>query len=123
MRISKMPINYTTPSSLLDRLDSAIEQNLDNETFTIADLQPILLLSNSQIYRKIKQQTGCSPSVYIRRKRLTYAYELILHSDLSLSEISYKVGFNGLSYFSRSFSKKYGYPPSKLRYQETTFNN
>ncbi len=115
MRILNVPTNLSIPVNFLARLDAVIEQNLDNEAFCMADLQRNLLMSGSQIYRKIKQQEGCSPSVYIRRKRLQYAHALILNSDLSLSEISYMVGFNGLSYFSRCFSKFYGAPPSSLR--------
>ena len=107
---------YSNYPSFLDRVDTVIIQNIDNESFSVADLSHHLLMSDSQIYRKVKKQTGCSPSVYIRRKRLGRAYDLILQSDLSLSEISYRVGFNGLSYFSRCFSKFYGAPPSSLRY-------
>jgi len=115
MSINKMPNVYEKQPSFLDRIDAVIAQNMNNEAFCIADLRQYLFMSESQIYRKVKKQTGCSPSVYIRRKRLHQAYDLILQSDLSLSEISFHVGFNGLSYFSRCFSKKYGYPPSKLR--------
>ena len=107
---------YSNYPNFLDRMDTVITQNIDNENFCVADLRHHLLMSDSQIYRKVKKQAGCSPSVYIRRKRLGCAYDLILQSDLSLSEISYQVGFNGLSYFSRCFSKFYGVTPSSLRY-------
>jgi len=115
MRILNEQENFPTSLNFLERVDVIIDQNLDNVSFCMADLQGGLLMSSSQIYRKIKQQTECSPSVYIRRIRLKYAHALILNSDLSLSEISYRVGFNGLSYFSRCFSNFYGSPPSSLR--------
>lgn len=115
MRIFNVPTTFSTAHNFMERVDLVIEQNLDNETFCMADLQQNLLMSSSQIYRKIKQLGGCSPSVYVRRKRLQYAHALIIQSDLSLSEISYRVGFNGLSYFSRCFSRYYGAPPSSLR--------
>ena len=112
-------MNPETPFALrqdfIGRVENIIVKNLDNEQFCIADLPANLLLSSSQIYRKIKKETGYSPSVYIRTIRLAYARELILRSDLSLSEISYQVGFNGLSYFSRCFSKQYGVAPSHYR--------
>lgn len=116
MSFNNAVTTYSHYSNFLDRIDIVITQNIDNENFCVADLRQYLLMSDSQIYRKVKKQTGCSPSVYIRRKRLGRAYDLILQSDLSLSEISYRVGFNGLSYFSRCFSKFYGAPPSSLRY-------
>lgn len=112
-------LNTTTALSFqqnfLERVNAVITKNLSNEAFTVSDLPVALSLSNAQIYRKIKQETGCSPSVYIRNMRLRYAQELVLHSDLSLSEITYLVGFSTLSYFSRCFSNFYGICPSKLR--------
>ena len=104
-RIKEGPIYLNTHLNFMEKLDQLIITNLSNEAFCIADLERHLLLSSSQIYRKIKEQTGHSPSVYIRNQRLKYAEELMLQSDLSLSEIAYRVGFNGLSYFSRCFSK------------------
>lgn len=97
------------------RVEAVVLENLDNERFCVADLESNLLMSSSQIYRKIKKKTGLSPSVFIRNIRLHYARELILQSDLSLSEIAFKVGFNGLSYFSRCFMDYYQYRPSSLR--------
>ena len=115
MRILNEPNIFPTSVNFLHRVDCLIEQNMDNEIFCVADLQKHLFMSSSQIYRKVKKASGYSPSVYIRRKRLQYAYTLVLQSELSLSEISDRVGFNGLSYFSRCFSNLFGTAPSRLR--------
>jgi len=115
LRINEGPIYLNTPLNFMEKVDRLVANNLSNEAFSIADLERHLLLSSSQIYRKIKEQTGYSPSVYIRNIRLQYARDIMLRSDLSLSEIAYKVGFNGLSYFSRCFSNYYGMAPSKFR--------
>ena len=102
-------------NNFFDRLEEVVLANLDNEDFSIDDLANLLYLSNSQVFRKIKKKTGLSPSNYIQKKRLEEAAILIKKSDLSISEIAYRVGFNTISYFSRSFSAYYGYPPSQLR--------
>jgi len=114
MGLLNVPTTFLTDINFMSRVDVLIEQNLDNEAFCIADFEQSLFMSSSQIYRKIKHASGLSPSVYVRRKRLQYAHALVLQSDLSLSEISHRVGFNGLSYFSRCFSNLYGTAPSRL---------
>ena len=72
-------------------------------------------LSNSQIYRKIKKQTGLSPTQYIQEIRLKEAHKLILNTDYLISDIAYKVGFANASYFSRIFTAHFNYTPSSLR--------
>ncbi len=114
--ISKEPTPFVPLHHFINKVDQVILQNMDKQTFCMADLQKELFMSSSQIYRKIKQETGHSPSVYIRNMRLNYAYQLVRQSDLSFSEIAFRVGFNSLAYFSRCFAKYYGTPPSSFRY-------
>lgn len=99
----------------LDKLDSIIEANMRDESFCVENLSSFLFLSNSQVYRKIKQKTGLSPSNYIQQKRLEQAVILIQETDLPICQIAYQLGFNTASYFSRCFSEVFGYPPSELR--------
>lgn len=103
------------PPKFIDSVTDLIKSNLQNEGFGVQDLSEAFALSNSQIYRKIKQQTGYAPTQFIQKIRLEAAYQLIIHSDLLLSDIAYRVGFSTLSYFSRCFSAHYQYPPSSLR--------
>lgn len=103
------------PPRFMDQVKSIILDNLNDDTFSIQELSEQLLLSQSQVYRKIKTQTGLTPSLYIRTIRLDKAHELIIDSDELLSTIAYQVGFTSLAYFSRCFSKAYGYSPSSLR--------
>ena len=99
----------------IDRLDKVIEDNMADGSFCVDDLRGFLHLCNSQIYRKVKEKTGLSPSNYILKKRLEKAVLLIQETDLSISQIAYQLGFNTVSYFSRCFSVFFGYPPSELR--------
>ena len=107
------------PPTFLEQVDTLIQQNITNEDLSTDQLAELLCISSSQVYRKIKHQTGYSPSSYIRNKRLENSKYLIQQSDLSLSEIAYSLGFSCLSYFSRCFSEYYGFPPSNLRTEVT----
>ena len=100
--------------TFLQKVDQIISNNLKNPKLP-AMLSKELNRSPSQIYRKIRQQTGVSPSVYIRQKRLAQAHEWIKETEETLTLIAQAVGFQHLSYFSRCFRQEYGYTPSSLR--------
>jgi AraC-like DNA-binding protein len=47
--------------------------------------------------------------------RLSYAKNLLLSGDATLTEIALKAGFCSLSHFSRTFSAEYGMFPTEYR--------
>jgi two-component system response regulator YesN len=49
----------------------------------------------------------------VRDKRLTYAKQLLRQKDLPLKAVAYEAGFTDPNYFSRTFKKIEGVPPSK----------
>ncbi len=108
-------MHFTVPPKFMDQVDGLIENNLSNEHFNVDSLSQSLSISSSQVYRKIKAATGCSTSVYIRNYRLQQAKRILEGSDMRISEVYVLVGFNCLSYFSRSFADFFGYAPSQLR--------
>ncbi|HAL71912.1 MAG TPA: AraC family transcriptional regulator [Verrucomicrobiales bacterium] len=63
----------------------------------------------------IHQETGHSAGELIRHRRLLDAKRLLLHSDLSISEIGYQTGFQDPSYFSRFFRRYAGDTPAEFR--------
>lgn len=103
-----------TPPTFITQVETLIRRQPDN-TELLGLLSAHFQLSSSQIYRKIKRSTGMSPSIYILRKRLEIAKELIENSDIPLTEIARRVGFRQLPYFSRCFSAYYGETASSLR--------
>lgn len=84
---------------------------LDFELSELAD-QCNLSIEMFRIYFvKLK---GIPPMKYKNMLRLEKAYELLLSKEYSVKEVSNIVGYNDISYFSRMFKKKYGYPPIEL---------
>ena len=92
-----------------------IEANFDNDAFGCPELCNALQMSRSQVHRKIKTALNISTSDFIKQIRLEKAKELLTSTDQSISNIAYKVGYSDANYFSRSFSKIYGVPPSQFR--------
>jgi AraC-like DNA-binding protein len=92
-----------------------IEKNYSNDSFGCPELCEALGMSRSHIHRKLVAELNLSISDYIKQIRLEKAKELLLHTDVPIYEIAYQVGYSDANYFSRSFSKIYGYPPSQCR--------
>lgn len=66
----------------------------------------------NRIFQKIIQQT---PFEYLLNYRLNAAKELLSHSDLSITEISYRCGFTDSAYMGKQFRKANGMTPKEYR--------
>ncbi|MEO2129613.1 MAG: helix-turn-helix transcriptional regulator, partial [Christiangramia sp.] len=66
------------------------------------------------LYRKIKALTGLTANELIRKIRLERAKELLEQAgQVSVSEVSYNVGFSSPSYFSKCFKEYFGMLPKE----------
>lgn len=95
-------------------LSNIVEQNLDNERFTIEYLAKAVTMSRSQLYRKIKALVNQSPSEFIRNIRLKAAKQLLEQRKGNITEVTFMVGFSSPNYFSTKFKEKYGVKPSEV---------
>jgi signal transduction histidine kinase/ligand-binding sensor domain-containing protein/DNA-binding response OmpR family regulator len=102
-------------SKFIQKVITAVEEDLLNEEFGIESLTDICFMSQSTLYRKIKSLTGLSLTGFIRSIRLKKAAELILTENIKMSEVSLSVGFNDYKYFRVSFVKQFGCLPSKYK--------
>lgn len=71
--------------------------------------------SLSTFKREFKKYFNDTPANYIRNKRMKKAAELLAYSSHTISEISYQVGYEDSSYFSRLFHEKFKVLPSDYR--------
>ena len=86
-------------------INQIIEENLEDENFSVEELAQKAGLSRSMLHRKLVKLTGKSASDYIMEIRLNRAKEFLENDVATVSEIAYKVGFNNLSYFSKAFRR------------------
>jgi len=101
--------------AFLKKIREHLEQHLADADFDGPRLARAMLLSEVQLYRKIKALTGKSTAIYIRSIRLHKGLELLRSTSLTVSEIAYDVGFDDPNYFSRTFSQEFGVAPSEVR--------
>jgi signal transduction histidine kinase/ligand-binding sensor domain-containing protein/AraC-like DNA-binding protein len=101
----------------VERMDFFIDKHLDDPTFNIDALATLMNMGRTKFYGKTKELTGLSPNAYIMNKRLTRAADLLAEGELTVSEVSYKAGFNTPQYFSKCFREKYGVSPREYNRQ------
>jgi signal transduction histidine kinase/ligand-binding sensor domain-containing protein/DNA-binding response OmpR family regulator len=106
-----------TLSSIEDRFIKTalelVELNISNASYTVEDMSRDIGMSHTQLYRKIKALTGQTINDFIRAIRLKRAAQLLEQHQLTVSEITYKVGFTDLQHFRECFKKMYGHTPSQ----------
>lgn len=101
--------------AFVERLNDIIAENMGNSDFRIEDYAHELNVGRTTLFAKIKAVLGYTPHEYVRLLRMKKAAELLLSTDLNVSEICYKVGINDPFYFSRLFKQVYGKAPSQYR--------
>lgn len=119
--------NYFTPSESFESIDiqekndfiqqaiAIVHAHIDDSQFSIAQLMQELNLGRNKLQQEIKEYTGLTPVEFIRSTRLIEAKNRLETSNFSISEIAYNVGFNNLSYFTRSFKAEFGMLPTEIK--------
>ena len=97
----------------LDKLVHVIENNIDNESFTVEHLQNNIGMSRMQLHRKLKALTNQSASDFIRSIRLKRAAQILKQPGTQVAEAAYLSGFNHMSYFAKCFKEQFGVLPSE----------
>lgn len=111
-------IKYKRELIFMSRINSIIDEKIDNEDFGIKDICNALNFSRSQLYRKFSALTDVSVGKYIRSYRLHKAKRIIETNGKNVSEAAWETGFKNLSHFSKSFTEEFGFPPSELLHSE-----
>ena len=95
----------------LTRMNEIIEENFSNPDLSVDFLADRLYISRSGLFAKIKTLANVTPNELIQVVRLKKAASLLGENKYRINEISYMVGFNNPSYFSKCFLKQFGIKP------------
>ena len=101
-------------NDFLGSITQIIQENIANDHFGVSELAAAISMSRSNLLRKIKKLTGLSVSQFIRQVRLEEAMQMLKQENVTVSEVSYAVGFGSTSYFIKCFGDHFGYPPGEV---------
>lgn len=86
-----------------------------NKAFSVEDICKSMGISRVQLYRKVKALLNMNVNDYILNTRLVKAKYLLQHEELTVGEVSYKVGFSSPAYFSTVFKSRFGLTPKAFK--------
>lgn len=95
----------------LNRIYEIIDENLDDNNFSVDELASELSMSRTSLHRKVKMMFNIPTGEIIKIYRLKKAAEF-LKQDYSVSEVAYMTGFNTPSYFTKCFKEYFGKTPN-----------
>lgn len=98
----------------LSQVIALMKKSLHDENFELAHIWQEMGLSRTNFYRKF-ESIGEQPLSLLYHLRLEKAAELLVTTELSVSEIAFYVGFKNTSHFSRKFSEKFKVTPTEYR--------
>ncbi|RRB15618.1 helix-turn-helix transcriptional regulator [Larkinella knui] len=100
--------------ALLKRFRAAIDQHF-HRLHHVADYAELLHLTPNHLTDRIKQQSGKTAIQHIHERLMLEAKRQLFHTDRSVSEIAWQLGFEDASYFHRFFKRLEGKTPSFFR--------
>jgi AraC-like DNA-binding protein len=110
--IATLEQNKPHEAAFIQKINTLIKVNLENENFDSNALCKAMSMSRTQLFRRLKSLIRQAPAIYIKTIRLQRAKELLETTDATVSEIAFKTGFQTLSHFTKIFKKQYGILPS-----------
>jgi AraC-like DNA-binding protein len=99
------------------RIEKAFEYMQENYTkgITLAEVAKLVNMTEGSFSRFIKKRTGKTFIDSLNEIRLGHATRLLIDTTHTIAEVSFRCGFNNLSYFNRLFKKKRGCTPKEFR--------
>ena len=105
---------------LVTKVLQLINDNIQNEDFSVKKLAEMLNMSQPTLYRKIKQSTNFTLIEVVRGVRLKRAAELLKSKKYNVQEAAEAVGYNDIPTFRKHFVDLYGITPSAFSKEDST---
>jgi AraC-like DNA-binding protein/mannose-6-phosphate isomerase-like protein (cupin superfamily) len=106
--------NFSYNSRRIEKAFEYIKANYD-KNITLDDIAKVVSMTEVGFSRFIKKRTGKTFIDSLNDIRLGHASRLLIDTTLTIAEVSYRCGFNNLSYFNRIFKKRYNCTPKEFR--------
>jgi AraC family transcriptional regulator len=103
-------------------VQTAVERVITNmwdrydEPLSLEEMADMAVFSRFYFSRVFRSITGTSPGRFLTAIRLYQAKSLLLETTMSVTDISYQVGYNSPGTFSSRFTRSVGMSPARFRY-------
>jgi len=101
--------------AFIEKIFALVQENMENDKLDVQFLAEKLKISRSNLHTKLKSLLKMNTTEFINTVRINKAKELISSTNLTLSEISFKVGYKDAAYFTRVFKKITEKTPGEFR--------
>jgi len=101
-------------SERINKINEYIVQNFRNK-ITLPEVAALAHMNVTSFCRYFKMKTQQSFNQYLTEFRIGHAKKLLLHTDLSVTQVCFEIGFNNLANFNRHFKKSTNLTPKNYR--------
>lgn len=107
--------NSNHPDEKILQTQLWMQNNLAKTDVKMSALATRIGMSQRNFTRRFRVATDMSPVEYLQSQRIELARDLLQNSNLSISEIAYRVGYLDVSYFTQLFSRSTSMTPKVYR--------
>ncbi len=117
--LSTTQIDNDLDEKTLEKINLVVNFVTNNfqQTITLSDASSLIGMSESHFSRYFKNATGIRFIEFVNRIRINRVCELLVDTDLQVTTICYRVGFNNVANFNRRFAELKGVTPRDYRRQ------
>jgi two-component system response regulator YesN len=108
-------IDTALPKTRVMQAKDYINQNYHKPDVTLEKVSKEINISANYLSKQFKHEVGQSFPEYLNNIRLRKACDLLKISNLTISEIAYKVGYNTQEYFNKVFKASLKCTPGEYR--------
>lgn len=112
-----IPMPTNLDNEFMQKVTVLVKENLGKD-LTVDTLCAGMNMSRTSFYNKIKALTGMAPNDFIRNIRMQEAATLLKSQRYTVAEVADMMGFADPKYFTDTFKKFYGVPPSIYKKNE-----
>jgi AraC family transcriptional regulator, transcriptional activator of pobA len=114
MSEGKFPFTVDEKRAQMIRFVNLVDEHY-NKGLTVSEYAGKMNMSARTLSDLVRHVINKSPSGMIQERIVVEAQRLLLHSNLNVNQIGYRLGFDDPSYFVKFFKKHTGISPSEFR--------
>lgn len=102
-------------NGLQKKIIAYVEEHFTEYGFGLSSIAGHCNLSETYFSQIFKELMGENFSAYVEKKRMKYAYQLIVGTKITIDEVAEKTGYSNTNAFRKAYKRFYGMSPSQSR--------